>query len=161
MKVCDVNDYPLNLPPAFLAASGLEPVSDVHGRHGDKTPGERYLIEASAGTGKTYTITHLILRLILMGVPVRRILVTTFSKAAADELKTRILKLLNKEFRKRKSNTKQKTGSDAADSAAGGSTGKRKRENDAVPEQEDLFLFTKRQNNIDMFRLLSYLVYPD
>ena len=41
-----------------------------------------------------------------MGVPVRRILVTTFSKAAADELKTRILKLLNKEFRKRESNTK-------------------------------------------------------
>ena len=49
----------------------------------------RYLIEASAGTGKTYTITHLILRLILKGVPVRRILVTTFSKAAADELKKR------------------------------------------------------------------------
>ena len=58
----------------------------------------RYLIEASAGTGKTYTITHLILRLILRGVPVRRILVTTFSNAAADELKARILKLLNEEL---------------------------------------------------------------
>ncbi|MBO7088379.1 MAG: UvrD-helicase domain-containing protein, partial [Lentisphaeria bacterium] len=139
MKVCDINDYPLNLPPAFLAASGLEPVSDTQGRHDGKAPGERYLIEASAGTGKTYTITHLILRLVLMGVPVRRILVTTFSKAAADELKTRILKLLNREFRKRKPNSKQKTGSDAA------ATGKRKRENDAVPEQEDLFLFAERQ----------------
>jgi len=139
MKVCDVNDYPLNLPPAFLAASGLESVSDAHGQHGDKAPGERYLIEASAGTGKTYTITHLILRLILMGVPVRKILVTTFSKAAADELKTRILKLLNKEFRKRKSNTKQKTGSNAA------ASGKRKRENDAVLDQENLFNFANRQ----------------
>ena len=58
----------------------------------------RYLIEASAGTGKTYTITHLILRLILRGVPVRKILVTTFSNAAADELKARILKLLNEEL---------------------------------------------------------------
>ena len=58
----------------------------------------RYLIEASAGTGKTYTITHLILRLILQGVPVRKILVTTFSNAAADELKARILKLLNEEL---------------------------------------------------------------
>lgn len=106
MKVCDVDDYPLNLPPEFLAASGSGPVSDTHGQHGDKAPGERYLIEASAGTGKTYTITHLILRLVLMGVPVRKILVTTFSKAAADELKTRILELLNKEFRKRESNTK-------------------------------------------------------
>ena len=60
----------------------------------------RYLIEASAGTGKTYTITHLILRLILRGVPVRKILVTTFSNAAADELKARILKLLNEELGK-------------------------------------------------------------
>ena len=55
----------------------------------------RYLIEASAGTGKTYTITHLVLSLIEQGTPVREILVTTFSKAAAAELKARILKLLN------------------------------------------------------------------
>ena len=61
------------------------------------TPG-RYLIEASAGTGKTYTITHLVRRLILQRVPVREILVTTFSKAAAAELKARILKLLNEEL---------------------------------------------------------------
>ena len=60
----------------------------------------RYLIEASAGTGKTYTITHLILRLVLRGVPVRKILVTTFSNAAADELKARILALLNEELDK-------------------------------------------------------------
>ena len=58
------------------------------------TPG-RYLIEASAGTGKTYTITHLVRALVLTGVPVRRILVTTFTKAAAAELKDRILELLN------------------------------------------------------------------
>ena len=103
MKVCDINDYPLNLPPGFLSGSGFETGSEVP--HCERAGG-RYLIEASAGTGKTYTITHLILRLVLMGVPVRRILVTTFSKAAADELKTRILKLLNKEFRKRESNTK-------------------------------------------------------
>ena len=91
MKVCGIDDYPLNLPPGFLAGSACEAAS------GDPrpAPGGRYLIEASAGTGKTYTITHLILRLVLKGVPVRKILVTTFSKAAADELKTRILKLLN------------------------------------------------------------------
>ena len=58
----------------------------------------RYLIEASAGTGKTYTITHLVRELVLAGMPVRSILVTTFSNAAADELKSRILKLLNGEL---------------------------------------------------------------
>ena len=95
MKVCDINDYPLNLPPDFRSGSGLE---DVSGARQEAGYGGRYLIEASAGTGKTYTITHLILRLIRKGVPVRKILVTTFSKAAADELKDRILKLLNKEL---------------------------------------------------------------
>ena len=97
MKVCDIDSYPLNLPPDFQ--SGSDAASVGHDRDGDgnpaRNPGGRYLIEASAGTGKTYTITHLILRLIRKGVPVRKILVTTFSKAAADELKTRILKLLN------------------------------------------------------------------
>ena len=49
------------------------------------------LIEASAGTGKTYTITGLFLRLILehhLSVP--EILVVTFTEAATDELKDRI-----------------------------------------------------------------------
>ena len=72
MNTCGISDYPID-----------------HGR---------YLIEASAGTGKTYTITHLVLRLVLTGLPVRRILVTTFSNAAADELKSRILELLNEEL---------------------------------------------------------------
>ena len=57
--------------------------------------GGRYLIEASAGTGKTWTITRLFRRLVLTGVPVSRILVTTFTKNGAAELKERIVKLLN------------------------------------------------------------------
>ena len=98
MKVCDLDDYPLNLPPEYQAGSGPDVVAAGHARQ--SASGERYLIEASAGTGKTYTIAHLILRLIRKGVPVRKILVTTFSKAAADELKTRILTILNQELRK-------------------------------------------------------------
>jgi len=76
----------------------------------------RYLIEASAGTGKTYTITHLVLRLVLTGMPVRGILVTTFSKAAADELKSRILELLNEELFKllpKRENTAESRGASA------------------------------------------------
>lgn len=49
------------------------------------------LIEASAGTGKTYTLTLLYLRLIVeLGLPVDAILVVTFTRAATDELRTRI-----------------------------------------------------------------------
>ena len=49
------------------------------------------LIEASAGTGKTYTIEGLFLRLIReKQLPVDQILVVTFTKAATEELKDRI-----------------------------------------------------------------------
>ena len=49
------------------------------------------LIEASAGTGKTYTITTLFIRLILeKKLTVDRILVVTFTKAATEELRDRI-----------------------------------------------------------------------
>ena len=49
------------------------------------------LIEASAGTGKTYTITGLFLRLIIEeNLTVNQILVVTFTKAATEELKERI-----------------------------------------------------------------------
>lgn len=53
------------------------------------------VIEASAGTGKTWTITGLYLRLVLeQGLPVSRILVVTFTKAATAELRDRIRSLL-------------------------------------------------------------------
>jgi exodeoxyribonuclease V beta subunit len=50
-----------------------------------------HLIEASAGTGKTYTIASLFLRLLLQGnIPIQEILVVTYTVPATDELKTRI-----------------------------------------------------------------------
>ena len=49
-----------------------------------------YLIEASAGTGKTYTIANLYLRHILAGQRVSQLLVVTFTNAATDELRGRI-----------------------------------------------------------------------
>jgi len=49
------------------------------------------LIEASAGTGKTYTISSLFLRLIVdHGIKVKKILVVTFTEAATKELRHRI-----------------------------------------------------------------------
>ena len=59
------------------------------------------LVEASAGTGKTYALTELVLRLVLedgalgAGVPdLRKLLVVTFTVAATEELKTRIRRAL-------------------------------------------------------------------
>lgn len=48
------------------------------------------LIEASAGTGKTYSIAVLALRLILSGTTVKEILMVTFTNKAVEELETRI-----------------------------------------------------------------------
>lgn len=48
------------------------------------------LIEASAGTGKTYTIANLYLRQVVSGKKVAEILVVTFTESATDELRGRI-----------------------------------------------------------------------
>jgi exodeoxyribonuclease V beta subunit len=54
------------------------------------------LVEASAGTGKTYAITSLFLRLIMeRGLKVRDILVVTFTKAATEELRFKIRERLD------------------------------------------------------------------
>ena len=49
------------------------------------------LIEASAGTGKTFALAHLVLRLITEGqVSVDKLLIITFTNSAAAELRSRI-----------------------------------------------------------------------
>ncbi len=54
------------------------------------------LIEASAGTGKTYTISHLYLRCLLeTDYEVEQLLVVTFTNAATQELKGRIRTLIH------------------------------------------------------------------
>ena len=50
-----------------------------------------HLIEASAGTGKTFVLTTIVLRLIVeRNLPVRQILVVTYTDAATNELRRRI-----------------------------------------------------------------------
>jgi exodeoxyribonuclease V beta subunit len=57
------------------------------------------LIEASAGTGKTYTIENLVVRLLKeTDVELENILLVTFTEKAASELKIRIRKKLEKEL---------------------------------------------------------------
>ena len=55
----------------------------------------QHLIEASAGTGKTYNITRIYLRLLLeRKIPVENILVMTFTNDATEELRGRIDRVL-------------------------------------------------------------------
>lgn len=56
----------------------------------------KHIIEAGAGTGKTYNIQILFLRLILEGTPVDSILVVTFTEMATAELQERLRNILVK-----------------------------------------------------------------
>ena len=59
-------------------------------------PNGPLMIEASAGTGKTYTLSSLATRLVVeQGLPIGRLLMVTFSRSAAAELRSRVrLRLL-------------------------------------------------------------------
>jgi exodeoxyribonuclease V beta subunit len=48
------------------------------------------VLEASAGTGKTYTIAGLAARYVAAGVPIDRLLVVTFTRMATGELRERV-----------------------------------------------------------------------
>lgn len=54
------------------------------------SPTSHAVIEASAGTGKTYTLEHLILRELVAGTPLDRLLVVTFTEKATEELRARV-----------------------------------------------------------------------
>lgn len=57
------------------------------------------IIEASAGTGKTYSITILVMRLLLeKNISINQILIVTFTKAAVAELEERIRKTIKSAF---------------------------------------------------------------
>lgn len=73
-----------------MSAQGSRPSEILDLRTTSIKPGIT-MIEASAGTGKTYTLTGLVLRLILeSGLTTGQILVVTFTNAATEELSGRI-----------------------------------------------------------------------
>jgi ATP-dependent exoDNAse (exonuclease V) beta subunit len=55
-----------------------------------------WMVEASAGTGKTYRLISEVLLQVLRGVELRRALVVTFSKKATAELSQRLQDRLQK-----------------------------------------------------------------
>jgi len=52
------------------------------------------VIEASAGTGKTFRITQLVVELVSSGIPIDRIVLSSYTNAAADELAERVRQAL-------------------------------------------------------------------
>lgn len=61
------------------------------------TLGGKTLVQASAGTGKTYNIQNVYLRLVVSdGLPVESLLVVTFTEAATHELRERLRTILAK-----------------------------------------------------------------
>ena len=60
---------------------------------------ESAIIEASAGSGKTYTIVEIVLRLLSeKKIPIENILLITFTNKAADEMKSRLRKRIQQEI---------------------------------------------------------------
>ena len=55
------------------------------------------IVSAAAGSGKTSVLTERLCELVSSGVPVERILVLTFTRAAASEMKQRILNRIREE----------------------------------------------------------------
>jgi exodeoxyribonuclease V beta subunit len=57
-----------------------------------RVPPDRHaVVEASAGTGKTFTLEHLVVELVLGGdVPIDKLLVVTFTEKATNELRVRV-----------------------------------------------------------------------
>lgn len=68
--------------------------------------GHDILVSASAGSGKTTVLVERVLKEILSGTKVDELLVVTFTKAAAEEMKTRIKKALSVELAKPGANRK-------------------------------------------------------
>ncbi len=59
--------------------------------------GSNILVSAGAGSGKTAVLTERVLRKVKAGTPINRLLILTFTKAAAGEMKERIRKKLREE----------------------------------------------------------------
>ncbi|MBD5829378.1 UvrD-helicase domain-containing protein [Janibacter melonis] len=64
--------------------SAFDVVGDLPG------PGDTVLLEASAGTGKTWTIGALVARYVAEGLPLESLLVITFGRAASQEMRERV-----------------------------------------------------------------------
>src|SRR5436190_24166998 len=72
------------------------PFPDAAARERATNPAHNVVLEASAGTGKTYVLVERYLNLLQHGVDPANILAITFTRKAAAEMRGRILQELKK-----------------------------------------------------------------
>ena len=79
---------------AVARAAGREAVTDEHeprrSTSAGRCPTGVTVLEASAGTGKTYTIAALAARYVAEGTPLEQLLLVTFTRMATGELRDRV-----------------------------------------------------------------------
>lgn len=76
-------------------------ISDNATREAIRTEKNRsVIVEASAGTGKTTLLTHRVKELVDSGIPLEKLAIVTFTRAAASELRMRIREKLTPEQRR-------------------------------------------------------------
>src|SRR5262245_60860026 len=89
--------------PATLPTSNLAPLPDLaEGLNAQQREAYEHtrgaaLVLAGAGSGKTTVLLRRIARLLSEGVPPERLLVTTFTRRAAQEMSDRLAALLGEE----------------------------------------------------------------
>lgn len=77
----------LNVAQRRAAMFGLSPGAPAR-------PGQALLVVAGAGTGKTTTLAHRVAQLVLHGADPARLLLLTFTRRAADEMRSRAAAIL-------------------------------------------------------------------
>ena len=86
------------MPAASAYLESLNPEQRRAVEHGTMGPGPfvPLLVIAGAGSGKTNTLAHRVAHLIVSGADPRRILLMTFSRRAASEMKARVERIARK-----------------------------------------------------------------
>jgi ATP-dependent helicase/nuclease subunit A len=98
-KVKPMNDTPTASTATGSAASpftaNAQPVSEAAFQNLALNPAQNVVIEACAGSGKTWLLVARLLKLLLSGVPPAQIVAVTFTRKAAQEMKQRLGDMLD------------------------------------------------------------------
>ena len=101
------------------------------------------LIEASAGTGKTYSVSIMALRLILEhDIAVGQILMVTFTEAAAAEMAERLMHFIRNAYRKACGNYVPENKNDLIDKIVNNSEDHRIKLGKALMELDEIHVST-------------------